>query len=94
MAAQYTRVKGYIKDGRLYVELPDDVPDGEVELLLPETTGDQPWTEVELQDLLTFKGQTLGEILESGVVGAGTDWEIGDSEEWAQGQRRKLWNRR
>lgn len=93
MAVQYMRVKGYIRDGKLYADLPDDVPDGDVEVLLPMFADDSPLTDTELHDLLTFKGQTLGEILESGLVGAGADWELGDREEWVQAQRRARWHK-
>ncbi len=86
------RLKGYITEtGEIKVDLPKNHPVGEVNLTIEAPREDEK-TEQETDsddDVLQFKGQTLGEILESGLVGAWSDWDIGDSEEWVQEQRRK-----
>ncbi len=88
MATNTITVKGYIKDGQLQVDLPETLPDGEVEVTIAISEQNQEGQPSE------FKGLTLGEILESGLVGSGADWDIGDSEEWVREQRRKRRERR
>jgi hypothetical protein len=108
MANVRIQVDGTItEDGKLEVTLPDEHPVGSVRVTIEpvreenaETPTDEipweerPWTEEELRESLNFKGLTMGEILASGVVGSGADWDIGDSEEWVQEQRRKEEERR
>lgn len=38
--------------------------------------------------------RVIGDILASGLVGSGADWNVGDSETWVQEQRRKTWDER
>lgn len=84
------------KEGKIEIELPKGWQEGNirVEITLEKEQQDipweeQPWTNEELDAALQFKGQTLGEILESGLIGTGADWDIGDSAEWVAEQRRK-----
>jgi hypothetical protein len=82
------RIKGILTEtGEIKVDLPENWQPGEVEVLIPTEVSE--WTDEELKQMLEFKGQTLGEILDSGLVGAGADWDIGDSAEWVEEQRRK-----
>lgn len=90
------RLKIYVPETReVEIKLPEDFPVGETEVVIEVPGKDEtpweesPWTKEELDEMLNFKGQTLGEILDSGLVGSGADWDIGDSEEWVQQQRRK-----
>ncbi len=54
------KLKGFItEDRQLKVDLPDDVPAGEVEITLEI---DQSITEEELKELMTFKPATGAEI--------------------------------
>ncbi len=76
-------VKGYLtEDGELKVELPANWQPGEVDILMPVS-------DEAVEERFVFKGLTAGEILQSGLVGSGADWDIGDSEEYVQEQRRK-----
>lgn len=70
MIVHYTRIKGQIKDGRLEVELPDNVTDGEVTLKLPVLIdesilppGEGPWTDEEIAELLRPEPKTGAEIV-------------------------------
>ncbi len=81
MAVNYVTIKGYIKDGQLIYDLPDNVTDGEVRLEVPVEGVDTPISPEELAEYLDFKGLTAGEILQSGLVGSGADWvDAGDFE--------------
>lgn len=69
MATNYITIKGYIKDGQLIYDLPDNVTDGEVRLEVPVTGAEadasweeQPWTEAELADALQFQPVPANEI--------------------------------
>jgi hypothetical protein len=82
------RIKGILTpEGEIKVDLPENWQPGEVEILIPQLEAE--WTDEQLKEMFEFKGQTLGEILDSGLVGAGADWDIGDSAEWVDEQRRK-----
>jgi hypothetical protein len=106
MAVNYVTIRGYIKDGELQVELPENVTDGEVELRvaveesltqkLPSEFTDevQSMTDEELEGLLKFEGRTLGEIIESEYIGSWADMGITDSAAWIEEQRRKMWAER
>jgi len=109
MATNYITIKGYIENGELKVDLPENVPDGEVEVIIPvsgDENGDrsevfdeiswdtEAWTLVELDEMLTFQPSTLGEILSEGLVGGWEDRGITDSVEWVLEQRRKRRERR
>lgn len=72
-------IKGYLTaDGQIKVDLPDNFMEGEIELTI-------------LVSEASFEGKTLGEILDSGLVGTGVDWDFGDidSVEWIEQQRAK-----
>jgi hypothetical protein len=81
MVVNYVSIKGYIRGGKLEVELPENVVEGEAEVIVPIAAESN-------------EGVMLGDILASGLVGSGADWDIGDSEEWIQEQRRKTWEER
>ena len=67
------------EDREVKIKLPDDFPVGKAEVTIAvESPG----------------SVSLGDILASGLVGSGLDWDIGDSEEWIQEQRRKTWEER
>jgi hypothetical protein len=95
MAIQYLRIKGQIKNGRLQsIDLPENVGDGEVEIVLtiaekprPENGNEwksQPWTEAELEEFLKPNPLTMGELLESGLIGGWKDRGIADSLEFIE----------
>lgn len=79
MAITYITLTGFVENGELQLDLPEYVVDGEVEVRIA----------LKEQENQVEAGKTLGELLESGLVGSGADWEIGDSEEWVQQQRQK-----
>ena len=86
-------IKGRLTDdGRIEAELPEGWQPGEVSIEIAVDT-DTVWTDDELAELAQYmkfeEGKTLGEILDSGLVGSGADWDIGDSAEWVEEQRRK-----
>lgn len=75
----FIRVKGHITpDGHIEVELPDNFIAGEIELEIPISSP-------------TAQGNTLGDILKSGLVGIGADAipEDMDSQTWVDQQRKK-----
>ncbi len=97
MAVNYVMVKGYIKDGELKVDLPDDVPDGEVEVVLRVTNespvddklDEAPLTDEEIVALMRPNPKTGAEIARNPAIGAWADYGITDSVEWIKEQRRK-----
>jgi len=90
MATNYITIKGFIKNGELNVDLPENVMDGEIEVKLPVIGAeipweDQPWTEEELAEFMVFEPIPAYEIETGG-------WEhlgITDSVEWLNEQKRK-----
>jgi len=95
-----TRLQGILtEEGEIKVELPPNWKPGKVEVLL-YADEDLEWTDEELDELLEymqFEGKPLGDI-PSELIGAGADWDIGDSADWVAEQRRqrqeesrKLW---
>lgn len=94
MAIHYVTIKGRIKDGKLDAELPENVVDGEAEIMIPVANsineGNEP---------IHFRGLTAGEILASDVIGGWKDRDIPDSLEYLAELRRKeeeqhnLWTR-
>jgi hypothetical protein len=89
MAINYVTIKGYVRGGKLEVELPDNVTEGEAEIIVPIATEDDDLTPQELQEYLNFKGLPLGEI----HVGGWEEMEIEDSVEFIQSLRRKSWRK-
>jgi hypothetical protein len=93
MAIHYVTIKGRIKDGVLEAKVPANMQDGEVEVKLSleaaEENGNQDFVE---------NGLTLGEILDSGLVGIGAtaDMDIpeDDSLQFVAELRRKEEERR
>ena len=74
------RVKVDVTNNReVTIKLPKDFPVGAAEVTIE--------ADAETEG-------TLGSILASGLVGGGADWDIGDSEEYIQQQRRKTWEER
>ncbi len=67
------------EDREVTIKLPEDFPVGEAEITI----------EAETEAV-----GTLGSILASGLVGSGADWDIGDSEQYIQEQRRMTWEER
>lgn len=97
MAINYVMVKGYIRDGKLKVELPNDMPDGEVEVVLRVTNespvadnlDEVPLTDEEIEALMQPNPKTGAEIAMNPAIGAWADYAITDSVEWIKEQRRK-----
>jgi hypothetical protein len=96
MAVNYVTVKGFIKDGKLEVELPDDTVEGEVELRVPverKTIAvdeiESAWTDEELEDLINPQPKTGAEIVALGHTGGWEHKSIEDSIEWVKELRRQ-----
>ena len=94
MATNYVTIRGYIKDGQLIYDLPENVTDGEVRLEVPieeaETSAsweESPWTEEELADALQFRPVPGNEI----ETGGWEDMGITDSIKFVEEVRRKAW---
>lgn len=62
MAVNTVTIKGYIKDGVLEYELPENVIEGEAEITVPIVADEDDLTAEELVTYLKFKGLPLGEI--------------------------------
>lgn len=71
------------------VKLPADFPTGKVRIIVEATTktDDHP-------SPMTFKGLTLGEILQSGDIGSWADLDIEDAQAWADDLRQRIQERR
>ncbi len=98
MAANYVTIKGYIKDGELMLDLPENVQDGEVEVRViveaeldaSPVPDDRPLTNAEIDEFLRRKpGKTGAEIVAAGLLGGWEHKGITDSVEWVKEQRRK-----
>ncbi len=94
MTVNYITIKGFIKDGELNIDLPENVIDGEIEVKLPVIGAeipweDRPWTEEELEELLHPDPKTGAEIAKSTSIGAWAHLGIEDGVGWVQEQRRK-----
>ena len=80
------QIKGILtQDGKIEVELPDGWQPGEVNV---EINIEPAWSNEEVNEILNFEGKSLGDI-DPSLLGAGADWEIGDSAEWVEKQREK-----
>ena len=84
MAISYVKIRGHIKDGKLAVELPENVVDGEVEVTLPVQDA-EVWTDAEIQEFMTFKPVPANQLKTGGWEGM----DIEDSAEWVEELRRK-----
>jgi len=88
MVVQHIKIKGQIKDGKLVVDLPANVTDGEAELIVPVAAGvDDELTLEEIQEYLNFQGLAFGEI----EVGGWEGREIEDSVQFVEELRRETW---
>ena len=85
------QIKGILtEDGKIEIDLPDGWQPGEVSI---EINIKPTFTDAELDELMQFHPGALGEI-DAALLGAGADWDIGDSAEWVEEQRskrRKKW---
>jgi hypothetical protein len=90
MAMNYVTIKGYIRNGKLDVELPENVEDGEVEIKIPVPELDEePLTDAEIEDMLRPEPKSGAEIVELGHTGGWEHKGIKDGVEWIEDQRRK-----
>jgi len=89
MAVNYVTIKGYVRDGKLEVDLPENVTEGEVEIIVPVAAEDDDLTPEELQEYLNFKGLPFGEI----ETGGWEDRGIEDSVQFVQELRHKAWRK-
>lgn len=99
MAANYVTIKGFIKDGELMLDLPENVQDGEVEVRVAVDAQASPegapqeieplWSEEELDALINPHPKTGAEIIALGHTGGWEHKGITDSVEWVKEQRRK-----
>ena len=97
-------LKGRItENGKLEVELPEGLPEGEVQVTI-EVVSDEdlpwelrPWTEEELAELMRVEPKTGAEIvaeIEVGLIGDGWSHVKVSGAEWVEEQRRKRKERR
>lgn len=96
MTTNYVIVKGYIKDGQVQIDLPENVTDGEIEVRVPVETESEALsqetlslTDDELDALMKPNPKTGAEIIALGHTGGWKDKGITDSVEWVLEQRRK-----
>jgi hypothetical protein len=93
MAVSYVTIKGYIRDGKLEIEIPENVVDGEARVEVPVMAEVAPEDTAlsleEIKEFLNFKGLTLGEIETGGWEGRG----ITDSVQFVEELRRKAWRK-
>ncbi len=95
------KLKGFITDnGELKVDLPPDLPSGEVEVTIQPVEQpvaeqeelpweERPWTEEEIREMLKPNPKTGAEIVALGHTGGWEHYGIKDSVEWIEEQRRK-----
>jgi hypothetical protein len=96
MTMNYITIKGYVKNGKLEIEMPENVADGEARVEVPVMAGEQdivhedtPLSPEEIKEYLNFKGLTLGEIETGGWAGRG----ITDSVQFVEELRRRAWRK-
>ncbi len=81
--------------GKLEVELPDDLPPGDVQVTIEVPTSEElpweerPWTDEEIEAMSHIEPKTGAEIVAAGHVGGWEDYGITDTVEWIEEQRRK-----
>jgi methyl coenzyme M reductase subunit C-like uncharacterized protein (methanogenesis marker protein 7) len=94
MAIHYVRVKGRIKDGKIVIDLPENVVEGDIEVQLPVTAPESeldgvPFTEEEIAQALRPHPKTGAEIAQNPAIGSWADVGITDSSAWVAEQRRR-----
>lgn len=95
MATNTIMIKGYIKNGKITVDLPENVVDGEVIIEIPVETdpsmleNDQPLTDDEIDALMKPNPKPGSEIVKNPAIGSWANKGITDSVEWVAEQRRK-----
>ncbi len=95
MATNTVTVKGYIKNGKINVDLPENVVDGEIIIEIPVETAspvpqnDQPLTDEEIDALMKPNPKPGSEIVKNPAIGSWAHKGITDSVEWVAEQRRK-----
>lgn len=83
------RVKGKLTEsGQIELELPENWQAGDIIIEIPVQQTQIARSEFGTVDISHFAGKTLGEI-DKNLIGAGADWEIGDSADWVDEQRKK-----
>jgi hypothetical protein len=85
MTLNYITIKGYIRNGKLDVTLPENVQDGEAEVIIPIADDETPFADEEIREFLTFRALPAEQI----VTGGWEHRDIGDSVEWAAALRRR-----
>ncbi len=93
MATHYITIKGYIENGELKVDLPENVADGEVEVKIAvediSANVDEPLTDEQIDALMRPSPKTGAEIIAAGHTGGWEHKGITDSVEWLQNRRRQ-----
>ena len=83
-------LKGQVTaDGQLLVDLPQPIPDGDVNITIEIPNADETFTEAELSDLMTFTPKSGADVVAAGLVGGWEDKGIDDPVAWVEEQRRK-----
>jgi len=94
------------KGGIVTLQLPPEFEDDEVRITVESTRGseatsteeipweERPWTKAEIEELLTFKGQTGAEIASAPEVGSWAHLGITDPVAWVEEVRRQEEERR
>jgi hypothetical protein len=75
-------------EGALRVELPSNLPPGNVRVTL-EIADDEQFTDAELRELLEFNPRSGSEVIAAGLVGGWEHKGITDPVEWVENERRK-----
>jgi hypothetical protein len=76
-------------DGQLRLDVPHNLPPGEVAITLEFPDFDEAFTEDELKDLLTFTPTSGAEVVAAGLVGGWEHKGITDPVAWVEDLRRK-----
>ena len=83
-------LKGQITpDGQLLLDVPENLPPGDINVTLEIPNTDEQFTEEEIKELLTFTPTSGAEVVATGLVGGWEDLNITDPVEWVEEQRRK-----
>lgn len=94
MAIHYVRIKGRIKDGKIEIDLPENVVEGDIEIQLPVATpatvlDGASFTEDEITEALHPHPKSGAEIAQNPAIGSWADMDITDSNAWVVEQRRR-----